>query len=147
MPSSHDVPIFGVRLAGCRYVVRPSAYAMLRAEDGAIAVVREPRGWILPGGGIEGDETPEQAVVREAREECGLVIAPFAVVARATEIVHSPAGHTGVEKVSVFLEASVVGFGPATEPDHELFWLPPAEAMARLSHKSHRWAVQFTTGS
>jgi 8-oxo-dGTP pyrophosphatase MutT (NUDIX family) len=27
----------------------------------------------LPGGGIRTDETPEQAVLREVREECGLL--------------------------------------------------------------------------
>lgn len=31
--------------------------------------------WVLPGGGIDPDETPEQAVIREMQEETGLNIA------------------------------------------------------------------------
>jgi 8-oxo-dGTP diphosphatase len=137
-----DSPVFGIRIAGCRYTVRPSAYAVLRDDGGRIAVVRAARGWFLPGGGIEASEDAGQAVERETREECGLVIEPRRIVGTATEIVHSPAGHSGFEKESVFVEAVVVGRTAPTEPDHELVWLSPADAIARLSHKSHRWVVQ-----
>ncbi len=136
-----DSPVFGTRLAGCPYIVRPSAYAVLHDERGRFAVVRAARGWFLPGGGIEANETAEQAVEREAREESGLVIRTRRIVGTATEIVHSPAGNAGVDKVSVFFDAVVTGAGPATEPDHELVWLSQADAVERLSHKSHRWAV------
>jgi 8-oxo-dGTP diphosphatase len=141
MSPAPDSPVFGTRLAGCRYIVRPSAYALLRDEDGRFAVVRSARGWFLPGGGIEANEDAAQAVEREAGEECGLVIQPRGIVGNATEIVHSPAGNAGVDKVSVFFDAVVTGTIPATEPDHELVWLSPADAVKRLSHKSHQWAV------
>src|SRR6476469_7355271 len=95
-----DSPVFGIRIAGCRYTVRPSAYALLRDDKGRIAVVRAARGWLLPGGGIEANEDPDRAVVREALEECGLVIEPLRMIGAATEIVHSPAGHSGFDKES-----------------------------------------------
>jgi 8-oxo-dGTP pyrophosphatase MutT (NUDIX family) len=113
----------------------------LRDQDGRIAVVRAARGWFLPGGGIDPDEDERQAVERETREECGLVIRLSGIIGHATEIVHSPAGHTGVDKESVFFSAVVIGATVATEPDHELVWLSAAEAVTRLSQKSHRWAV------
>jgi 8-oxo-dGTP pyrophosphatase MutT (NUDIX family) len=31
--------------------------------------------WVLPGGGVEKDETPEQAVIREVKEETGFNVA------------------------------------------------------------------------
>jgi 8-oxo-dGTP diphosphatase len=136
-----ESPVFGTRIAGYRYRVRPSAYALVRDEAGRIAIVRAARGWFLPGGGIEANEDAYQAVTREAREECGLVIEPRRRVADAIQIVHSPAGHTGVDKVSVFVEAVVVGYASATEPDHELAWVSIADAVGRLSYQSHKWAV------
>ena len=42
-----------------------------------------PNHWDMPGGGREGAESPEGSVLREAREEVGLDLAPAALVWRA----------------------------------------------------------------
>jgi 8-oxo-dGTP diphosphatase len=127
---------------GARYVVRPSAYAIARNADGELAVVRTPGGCFLPGGGIEPGETAEQAVAREAREECGLVLEPRASIGKAVEIVYSARKHTCFEKRSTFITTDVVGAGAPEETDHELLWLDIDRALDQLSRGSHRWIVR-----
>jgi 8-oxo-dGTP diphosphatase len=137
--------VFGRRIAGCQYIVRPSAYAVVRDDAGRVAVVRAQRGWHLPGGGRDEGETAEEAAEREALEECGFRIRLQARLGEATEIVHSPAGNAGFDKVSVFFEATVAEVVPAAVPEHEVVWLAPEAAAARLSHASHRWAVTISS--
>lgn len=55
------------------------AGAIVFRDDGAVLLVQRGRApsagtWSLPGGRIERGETPEQAAVREVREETGLVV-------------------------------------------------------------------------
>lgn len=134
--------MFGERVAGQRYVVRPCAYGLINDERGAFAVVSTPVGTYLPGGGIESDETPQQAVVRETREECGLVVRPELTVAEAVQLVYSAVEDAYFEKPSLFMRASIERAVRATETDHELLWLPRLAAAEAMTHASHAWVLR-----
>lgn len=49
---------------------RPSAYAVI-VKDNELLLLRQTNGYDLPGGGLEFGEMPEQAVIREIKEETG----------------------------------------------------------------------------
>ena len=137
-----EVPVCGTRVDGCPYVVRPSAYALVQNTAGQLAVIQTTQGCFLPGGGLERDETPQQTVEREAREECGLVLASRHVLGNAVEIAYSAGENACFENRSVFIAADIAAQGMSMEPDHELVWLPPDQALNALSPESHRWAVR-----
>ncbi|HWC17658.1 MAG TPA: NUDIX domain-containing protein [Terriglobales bacterium] len=136
-----SIPTFGKPVPGVTYKQRPSAYAVVMS-GGKIAIARTPLACYLPGGGIDAGETPEDTVRREAAEECGFLLSPQRFLGDAIEICYAEDEHQYFEKHSAFFAASIVGSATKTEADHELLWLSPKEAIAVLSHGSHRWAVQ-----
>jgi 8-oxo-dGTP diphosphatase len=136
------LPVSGTRVEGCPYLVRPSAYALVRNAGGDVAVIQTPRGSYLPGGGVEAHETPEETVQREAREEGGLILKLRTSIGEAIEIVYSAEENACFEKKSVFIEAEVIGEVQSRERDHELVWVSLDHAVSLLSHGSHRWALR-----
>jgi 8-oxo-dGTP pyrophosphatase MutT (NUDIX family) len=98
-------------------------------EDGRVLMVRLQRPgrsfWVLPGGAIESDETPQDAAVREVREETGLEVAIDRVL-----FVEEPRTVGGVEIRSprhTFLARRVGGeLCPQYDEVAEVAWLPPA---------------------
>jgi 8-oxo-dGTP diphosphatase len=67
-----------------RLVGKPSptlcAGAVIRDDEGRLLLVRRGRApsaglWSVPGGRLEAGETPQEAAVREVREETGLEVA------------------------------------------------------------------------
>ena len=127
---------------------RPTAFAVIERE-GRIAVVRCPRlqkGLVLdlPGGGLDPGESHRDAAVRECAEEAGLVVdldaEPFA--AGDQYFLHND-GEVRNSR-SRFFAGRVAGEDPAAkiEDDHELLWIDPQEAVARLDRGSHVHAVQ-----
>jgi 8-oxo-dGTP pyrophosphatase MutT (NUDIX family) len=68
-------------LVGRARLVVPSVTALVHDDAGRVLLVRHAdRGvWVMPGGAIEPDETPADAVVRETAEETGLRVEPVAI--------------------------------------------------------------------
>ena len=85
-------------------------------DGGRVALVRRVRAgrtyYTFPGGGVEEGETPEQAAVREAREELGLDVA---LTELAAEIEFE-----GGRQLYFRAEATGGELGTGTWPDHAL---------------------------
>ncbi|MEU7607117.1 NUDIX domain-containing protein [Streptomyces sp. NPDC041003] len=73
---------------------------LLHLRDANKPHICDPGTWSLPGGGREGNETAQEAIARELKEETGLTVPlePFTVVD-----CHGPDGSTG--RIQVYLGA------------------------------------------
>lgn len=136
---------FGQAEAGETYVDRPCAFGVVE-RDGRIAVVHvtkpEAAFHDLPGGALDPGEDEAQALVREFGEETGLHVRADVLFTRAQQFMIKEEGQA-VNNLCAFFSAAVVGEDPGLkiEDDHALIWMDPHDALVRLRHDAHAWAV------
>lgn len=141
-------PQFGDPNPSLIYRDRPAAFGVLE-RDGLVALVavEKPRHapWLdLPGGALDPGEDARAAVVREFGEETGLNIAPGEVLGEADQFFINTDGEAYNNRQTLF-RARAVSEAPELkiEADHTLVWLPFLDAIGRLRHDSHSWAVSL----
>ena len=136
------IPEFGERVVGLEYWRRPSAYAVVIDDAGRVLVCAVDGKLHLPGGGIEVGESPEEAVLREVREETGLLVSLDRHLGIARQWVSEHDGSRHYAKTAHFY-AAVVGGGPggSVEDDHGVVWAPVERAAAEFMQGFHAWAV------
>ncbi|MDA4114336.1 MAG: NUDIX domain-containing protein [Thaumarchaeota archaeon] len=63
-------------------LVMPSVTIIVRDDKGRILLTKnaDVSKWIPPGGGVDPDESPTDAAVREMREETGLLVEPTRII-------------------------------------------------------------------
>jgi mutator protein MutT len=98
------------RKIGHALLQMPCVSALIRNDAGILLQRRADSGeWDLPGGAIDPGESPAQALVREAREETGLVVRPVEVLGALGSVRHVyPNGDEVDATVIVFL-CEIVG--------------------------------------
>lgn len=81
MPMSEYVAGLRGRV-GNELLLLPSAAACVFDQDGRVLLVRHVDNgmWAPPGGGVDPDEAPADAAVREVREELGLEVAVHGII-------------------------------------------------------------------
>jgi 8-oxo-dGTP diphosphatase len=135
------LPEFGLDPLAAEYILRPGGYVVVFNAASEVAVVGAPTGLFLPGGGQDVGETPEAAVIREVREECGWEIRLGNCIGAADELVFAATEQQHYRKRCLFFLAEILAETTAVEPDHELHWFSPAAAQTSLRPASQRWAV------
>lgn len=120
---------------------RVAARAVI-VRDGKVALMHARRDdyYKLPGGGVDPDESVEEACIREVREETGLRVR---LGERVGETIELRSGH-GLKQRSICFLAAVVSEG---EPELEegeraegfvMEWVPVGEAVARIQNNQKK---------
>ena len=136
---------FGTAASGLDYRLRATAFGLV-VQDSRLACVRVDRGegsyFDLPGGAVDGDETEQQAVVREFLEETGMRVRPLSRIAEASQYFRKSDGEP-INNTGGFWTVEHLSLDPAAkvEADHQLVWIDPHQALAELRHDAHAWAV------
>ena len=139
-------PQFGEPGSGQPHRDRPAAFGVLE-KDGKIAFVRitlkdgTPPFIDLPGGAIDDGETARQAVIREFGEETGLAVNAGLEIGRAAQHFVTTKGEPVNNRCVFFVMTERAGVATKIEDDHQLVWLPFAEALASLRHDAHAWGL------
>ena len=93
---------------------RLAAYALIADSSGRMLLTRPDQRrvngrWVLPGGGVEHGEHPEQALVREVEEETGLGVTVGALRYVLSDITAVGRRHRRLHNVRLVYEAAVTG--------------------------------------
>jgi 8-oxo-dGTP pyrophosphatase MutT (NUDIX family) len=133
MPVSHEVSAGGIAI----HVVDGVAHAAVLGRRNRAGKLE----WCLPKGHLEGDETPEQAAVREVAEEAGV----HGDVVRSLGVIDYwfTGDSTRVHKVvhHFLLETTSAAITTENDPDQEAetaVWVPLSELPRRLAFPNER---------
>ncbi len=119
-------------------LTRLAAYGIVTHDDEVLLVRASSRSdvpgtWWLPGGGVEFGEHPEDAVVREVREETGLDVEVAGPPRILSDLMSVPARNLDLHSVRLCYSVTVRGGELRDEIDNTTdtaSWLTRAEADA-----------------
>jgi len=134
---------FGEKISGITYKRREGVYAIILNSDGRIATVKTPRGYFLPGGGIEDGEDHEEALIREIKEEIGHESKVCDYIETYNQFLLGMSKPIYYELVGNYYECKIgEDLKCKTEEDHQLEWLEIERAISELQLEYQRYAVQ-----
>lgn len=115
---------------------RLAAYALIVDEAGRVLLTQQVYGrgrlgrWILPGGGVEHGEHPEQAVVRETCEETGLPVRTGELLQVVSDVTTVGRRRRAQHNVRMIYRATIVPAGAPSDASADALAEARADAPA-----------------
>lgn len=131
---------FGEKINGVQYKDRVGAYAILVADD-KVAVIKTQKGYFLPGGGLDRDETFEDCIKRECLEEVGMSVIVKNFICKGDKYSWiDNIGYMHAIGYFYFAQGIDIILDPI-EKDHELVWLNIENCCDSMYLEHQAWAI------
>lgn len=132
----------GKKVEGKKYTKRVAAYAIIkREEDNKIGIATDGEYFFL-GGGLEGDETEEQALRREVIEESGYSLKNIQYFDKVTS--WADGGDRGPLDVTAtfYIAEFDKKVAEPIEKDHKVLWINANDYKEKLYHEYQRYILK-----
>lgn len=123
------------------YQDRRAAYVVIISHDSTVAVIKERGKYWLPGGGSLPEETAEETVVRELREELARDIRIMQKIGQATQYFYAELEDCHYKMEAAFFRAEFAGEQTGTA-EYDLHWALLTEPSTSFYHECQAWAIQ-----
>jgi 8-oxo-dGTP diphosphatase len=124
------------------YTKRIGSYGLLLNENRKLAIIKTSTGYFLPGGGLEQDESLEECLKREFREETSIDVHVSDKLSSISYFFYSTTLNIHMESVGHFYKCSYEKkLDEKCEDDHELVWLELEMASKLLFLENQKKAV------
>jgi len=140
--SSDNPIVFGEIIENQVYTERSGVYGILSNDEKQVGIIKTPRGYILPGGGIESGESHQHCLIREFEEETGIAVDVGDFIGTAILYGFSPNSHQFLKVIGHFYDVKKIHSNLVKiEADHELVWFSEVDAVQTLKLEHQAWAV------
>ncbi|MDF2558022.1 MAG: mismatch repair protein MutT [Bacillales bacterium] len=136
---------FGSPIDGVDYIERHCAYGVILNDENQVALAYCNGEYFLPGGGIEGEESPQECIKRECIEELALEVQTNDFINTAELYIQSVKTGKFYHNIGQFYFTSIIKqLDQSSEEDHILVWMDVEDAISKLQLESQSWAVSET---
>jgi len=132
--------IFGFPEPNVQHKERQAAYVVI-ITDGNVATVKSKEKHFLPGGGSLHGEPFEDTIVREVYEELGRGVRLIRMLGEAIQYFYSADDDRHYKMRAAFFAGEFTGEPCGRTGEHQLYWLPMAQAGQACFHECHAWAI------
>lgn len=129
-----------------RYQERHGAYGVIYKENQFLITYQSDPFWEfqLPGGGIDDNEGPLQALRREIIEETGWIVNPLRYLTAYRRYVHMPEYRIWARKTHrIYLCSAVRRIGPPLEQGHTAHWMTATKALVLLEDSGDQQTLLY----
>ncbi len=133
---------FGTQIEGISYYDRVGAY-LICFENNKLAVIRDPQGYFLPGGGIDDNENFEECLKRECLEETGFSVSIDKYICSAEAyLLHPKVGY--FHPIQHYYSGKLIKKEcDPIEKDHLLEWISIDDIESKMHLEFQCWAVKY----